>query len=94
MIKLKKEKIIETVKFIGSSIASIGAGIVIENIAKAYTPIGSGKIKTMAMGLGVLGLSGLVGEAAGQQIEKEIDQIIKIKDIICHKNEDIEEVTE
>lgn len=55
--------------------ASVGAGMIVTNVARATTPLGAGKIYKGFIRLGTFAIGGIVGDKAEAWIGKQVDNI-------------------
>lgn len=84
----------EMVKAAGSFVVSIGVGAIVGNAIKATTPSTVGALNKLAIKVGALVITNMVGDYAVNYAEGKIDSAVQtIKDTIKEvESEEVEEV--
>jgi hypothetical protein len=65
-------------KAIVGLVSGYGAGMIVNNVAKATAPIGAGMISRVVLMAGSFALGGLVGKVTSDYSEDMIDETIKV----------------
>lgn len=78
--------ILGIVKPVTTVIASLGVGAVIGNVIRTTTPVGIGPVSKVAVGVGTLVLTTVLGDLAAKSvhdtIDKSVESIDEIKSVI------------
>lgn len=63
-------------KSASSLIVSVGAGAIVTNAVKATTPVGTNVYMKVAVGIGSLVVSNMVGDAASKYLADNVDKLV------------------
>lgn len=85
---------ITLIKFVSGLAVSVGVGNIVSNIVKATTPENVGKFKKFCITAGGFAISGIVGAAAAEYTEKQIDGVAKYFNTNVEQPEENGEVKE
>ena len=81
---------IKIIKAGASFVVSVGAGMIVSNVVKCTTPAATKAIMKICVAIGGFALSNLVGSAASDHTEKEIDKFVDtIKNATTDTNEGV-----
>ena len=53
----------------------IGAGAVVTNLVKSTTPVGTNPIMKVAVGIGSMVISNMVGDAASKYVKRNVEEL-------------------
>ena len=84
---MDKNRVIKTARWIIGFTAGVGASIIVSGIIKNLYPNTGGIIKKIAVGVGGFGLAAAASAAASNAVEKQVDDIVNLIDIIQDKLE-------
>jgi mannose/fructose/N-acetylgalactosamine-specific phosphotransferase system component IIB len=68
-------KVVKTIKTVGSLAVSVGIGAVARNIIKVTTPSDTGTVMNVCIKVGAYAIGGIASAEAGRQFGKKVDLV-------------------